>query len=223
MTSQCWPTTSTRSSTSLLNEDERNESTPRLASTKAHPARRSESKEEASDSWPGAEVDRCIGFFRLAPRDDGLGVGVVCDIGRWRMMVMAYMGLFRACEGNIGLVAPGLVFDEGKGKPLPLGSELCGVGVRSSLSSSGIVTENMRVIKIVLRLGSFGMLSLESLRARSVGGFAGVKDLARWLLRRRPSARPKEVVASCILVPRTDESDGRVSSGTMCILFELPL
>ena len=136
---------------------------------------------------------------------------------------MAYIGLFRACEGYTGLVAAGLVFGAGKGKPLPLGSELCGVGVRSSLSSSGTVTENMRVMKMVRRLGSLGILSLDSLRARSVGGFAGVKDLARWLLRRRPSARPKDVVASCMLVPKTAESAGLVSSGTMCILFELPL
>lgn len=168
-------------------------------------------------------MDRCVGFFKLVPRDDGLRLGIVCDIGRWRMMVMAYMGLFRGCEGYTGLVAAGLEFDAGKGKPLPFGSELCGVGVRSSLSSSGMVTENIRVMKMVLRLGSFGMLSLESLRARSVGGLAGVKDLARWLLRRRPSARPKEVVASCMLVPRTGASAGLVSRGTMCILFELPL
>ena len=170
-------------------------------------------------------MDRCVGFFKLAPLEQGLILGGVCDMGKWRMMVMAYMGLLRVCDGYTGLVAPGLVvvFVVGKGKPLPLGRELCGVGVRSSLSSSGIVTENMRVMKMVLRLGSFGRLSLESLGAKSVGGFAGVKDLARWLLRRRPSARPKELVVSCALVPSIEVSVGLVSSGTMWILLELPL
>jgi hypothetical protein len=115
----------------------------------------------------------------LALREDGLILGDVFDMGRWRMIVMAYMGLFRTCDGHGGLGAPGFVVVAGKGKPLPFGSELCGVGVRSSCSSSGTGTENMRVMKMVRRLGSFGVLSLESARGRSVGRFAGVKDLAR--------------------------------------------
>lgn len=45
---------------------------------------------------------------------------------------MAYMGLFRTWDGYGGLGAPGLTVVDGKGKPLPFGSELCGVGVRSS-------------------------------------------------------------------------------------------
>lgn len=196
MTSQCCPTTSTRSSTSLHSDEDRSESTPRLESMKAHPVRRSESKEEPSESCPGAEVDRCTGVLALALREEGLTLGDVFDMGRWRMIVIAYMGLFRTCEGYGTLGAPGFVLVAGKGKPLPFGSELCGVGVRSSCSSSGTVTENMRVIKMVRRLGSFGTPSLESARGRSVGRLAGVKDLARWLLLRRPSARPRELVAS---------------------------
>ena len=166
-------------------------------------------------------MERCAGVLRLVLRDEGRRVGEVCDIGRWRIMVMAYMGLLRTFEGYGGLVAPVLVLVGGKGKPLAFGSELCGVGVRSSCSSSGMVTENMRVMKMVRRLGSLGMLSLESLWGSSAGKFAGVKDLARWLLRRRPSARPSEFVASCTLV-LSIEGSGLVSSGTMWILFELP-
>jgi hypothetical protein len=86
-----------------------------------------------------------------------------------------------------------------------------------------MVTENMRVMKMVRRLGSLGMLSLESVRGRSVGRLEGVKDLARWLLRRRPSARPSELVASWMLeLSRDDDSAGLVSRGTMWILLELP-
>jgi hypothetical protein len=58
MTSQCCPTTSTRSSTSLFREDDKSDSTPRFESIKAQPARRSESNEEPSESGPGTEVDR---------------------------------------------------------------------------------------------------------------------------------------------------------------------
>jgi hypothetical protein len=179
MTSQCCPTTSTRSSTSLHNDEDRSESTPRLESIKAQPARRSESREEPRESCAGAEVERCTGVLVLALRDDGLMLGDVFDMGSWRMMVMAYMGLFRTCEGYGGFEDAGLVVVAGKGKPLPFGSELCGVGVRSWCSSSGMVTENMRVMKMVRRLGSFGIPSLESARGRWVGRFAGVKDLAR--------------------------------------------
>jgi hypothetical protein len=94
-------------------------------------------------------------------------------------MVMAYMGLFRTCEGYAVLEPPGLTVVAGKGKPLPFGSELWGVGVRSSCSSSGMVTENRRVMKMVRRLGSFSTLSVESARGMSAGRLAGVKDLAR--------------------------------------------
>jgi hypothetical protein len=135
---------------------------------------------------------------------------------------MAYMGLLRTCEKYGGFGPPALVLVGGKGKPLAFGRELCGVGVRSSLSSSGRVTENMRVMKMVRRLASLSTLSLESLRGRSAGGLAGVKDLAKLLLLRKPSARPSELVAS-MLVPSTGGvSPDLASSGTMCILLELP-
>ena len=99
MTSQCCPTTSTLSSTSLLREAERSESTPRFESIKDQPARRSESRDEASESCPGADVERCAGVLRVVLRDDGLRVGDVCDIGRWRIIVIAYMGLLRTFVG----------------------------------------------------------------------------------------------------------------------------
>jgi hypothetical protein len=82
---------------SLLREDDRSDSTPRLESTKAHPARRSESNEEPSESCPGADVERWAGFLRLVPLEEGLMLGV-CEMGRCRMSVMAYMGLLRMCE-----------------------------------------------------------------------------------------------------------------------------
>jgi hypothetical protein len=61
-----------------------------------------------------------------------------------------------------------------------------------STLSSGLGTENMRVMKIVRRFGSLGTLSLESARGSSAGMFEGVKDLARLLLLRKPSPRPRE-------------------------------
>ena len=74
----------------------------------------------------------------------------------------------------------------------------------------GLGTENMRVMKMVRRFGSLDAASLASGRGRSAGGFEGVKDLARPLfLRKLLSMRPY----SC---------SGLDSSGTMCILFELP-
>lgn len=98
MTSQCCPTTSTRSSTSLLRDEDSNDSTPRLESMKAHPARRSESKDEARESCPGAELDKWAADLALAPREDGRNAWEFGDMGKWRMMVMAYIGLFRMGE-----------------------------------------------------------------------------------------------------------------------------
>jgi hypothetical protein len=215
MTSQCCPTTSTRSSTSLLIDAESNDSTPRFDSTKAQPARRSESREEPRESWPGIDVDKCAAFRKLAPLDCGRSVGDDCDTGKCKIIVIAYMGLRRAWAAHGGLGTPGLFVAEGKGKPLPLGRELWGVGVRASCSSSGIVTENMRVMKMVRRLGSLGTLSLESLRGSSVGALPGVKDLAKLLLLRKPSARPNEPIASWRPVVGAGVSAGLVSRGTM--------
>lgn len=136
-------------------------------------------------------------------------------------MVMAYMGLFRDGGSLRGPLAPWF----GKGKPLAVPTELCGVGVRTldvSCSSSGMVTENMRVMKMVRLLESFGALVLFSLIANSGGMLPAVKDLAKWLLRRRPSDLPSEFVPSCmggIVAPSSFALD---SSGTMWILFEFP-
>lgn len=100
MTSQCCPTTSTLSSTSLLSEDERSDSTPRFESMNAQPALRSESREEASESWPGADEERWEGVLGFAaPLDEGRSAEEACEMGRCRMIVMAYMGLLRMCEG----------------------------------------------------------------------------------------------------------------------------
>ena len=221
ITSQCWPMTSTRSSTSLLRDMDNNESTPKLLSINAQPARRSESKEDPSESFPGAEVDSWIGLA-WPGRDGGRSVEEGVAIGRCRIMVMAYIGLFRDGGNRWGALPPRL----GKGKPLVVPTEFCGVGVRTlevSCSSSGIVTENMRVMKMVRLLASFGPVLLLSLAGRSGGMLPGVKDLARLLRRRKPSELPREPVPSCI--------DGFValgsvvldSSGTMWILFEFPL
>ena len=140
------------------------------------------------------------------------------------MIVMAYIGVFRGwlrCVGFCGLAS--LAFACGNGKPPP-GGCVAGafVGVRASTLSSGLGTENIRVMKIVRRFGSLGMASLESARGSSLGMFEGVKDLAKLLLLRKPSPRPKEPDMSCMLGPSTVGSGALVSSGTMCILFELP-
>ena len=177
MTSQCWPMTSTRSSTSLLRDRESSESTPKFESINAQPARRSESKEDPSESLPGAEVDRLCDLD-WPGRDGGRSVDEGLPIGRCRMMVMAYMGLFR--DGG-SLWGP-LPFWLGNGKPLPVPTELWGVGVRTwdvSCSSSGMVTENMRVMKMVRRLESLEGLLLFSPTANSGGMFPAVKDLAK--------------------------------------------
>ena len=115
----------------------------------------------------------------------------------------------------------------GKGNPLLRPREFWGVGVgalEESASSSGRVTENMRVMKIVLLRGSLLAVSADSVAGRgsSGGRLEGVYDFARWLLRRRPSARPRELVASCRVDERADGSDVLESKGTMWSLFEFP-
>lgn len=138
------------------------------------------------------------------------------------MIVMAYMGVLRGWCRCVGFEGPGLAPACGNGKPPVGGCEVGGfVGVRTCVLSSGLGTENMRVMKMVRRFGSFGIFSLESARGRSAGGLEGVNDLARLLLLRKPSPRPKEPDMSCRVGPRALGS-GFVSSGTICILFELP-
>lgn len=142
-------------------------------------------------------------------------------IGRCKMIVMAYMGLFRDGGNFWGPLAVGL----GNGKPLAVPTELCGVGVRTldvSCSSSGMVTENMRVMKMVRLLDSFAMTPLLSPTASSGGMLPGVKDLARLLLRLRPSDRPSELAPSCMGGMAALGSAGLDSRGTMWILLELP-
>ena len=137
---------------------------------------------------------------------------------------MAYIGLLRAGGGAFawGPLLP----VRGKGNPLPLPIEFWGVGVGTlevSFSSSGTVTENMRVMKMVRRLGSL-VERLPGWEAGVSGGrVAGVYSFARWLLRRKPSARPREFVASWIVAAATERSEGFGSSGTIWILFEFPL
>lgn len=73
----------------------------------------------------------------------------------------------------------------------------------------------MRVMKMVRRLGSLSMELVECMPEGSPKGMlAGVKDFARLLFLRRPSARPIELVAS-MLEARTEASAGLVSRGTM--------
>jgi hypothetical protein len=75
MTSQCCPTTSTRSSTSLLSAGDMKESDPRPVLAKAHPARRSASIESTSESCPGAEVDKCVDARGFMEREDDWPAG----------------------------------------------------------------------------------------------------------------------------------------------------
>jgi hypothetical protein len=74
------------------------DSTPRFGSTKAQPARRSESREEPRDSWAGTDVERCAELRKLLPRDGGRNAGAACEMGKCRMRVMAYIGLLRGWE-----------------------------------------------------------------------------------------------------------------------------
>jgi hypothetical protein len=135
------------------------------------------------------------------------------------MIVIAYMGILRICDGWVGLVVADLVLVCGKGKPLDCARGDCDV---LPTLSSGMVTENMRVIKIVRRFGSLERLSRTCGAGGSEEKLAGVKDLARLLRLRRPSVLPKELVGSCALVLSKDTSGCFVSRGTMCILLEFP-
>lgn len=78
-----------------------------------------------------------------------------------------------------------------------------------------MVTENMRVMKMVRLLDSLAVAPLLSPAASSGGMLPGVKDLARLLLRLRPSDLPSEFVPSCMGGMAALGSAGLGSRGTM--------